>query len=393
MASTLGSGPRPTLRPLLLALVAAPAVLHLAGCETESSTPGLWAEGEGWTLVEELRIGSPEGDGPDVFGAVSGLAVTEDGRILVLDNQARELRVFGADGEHLRTVGGDGSGPGEFRGPVGVDVDPADGAIWVVDPQNARYSVHEADGTFRTTHPRPLTFHAWPFPGGFDEDGSLYDAGSTEHLIRMEVTANGPVVRDSLEVPSVLSELVRVQREDGTGVMSMPRPYGPRMHWRLTRQGRLWSGFSDAFRLVLQDPAGTTLAVALRSYEPVPVSRVEADSIRDLYQERIAGFGTDIQVEGNLSPPSHKPAFIGFVVDDEGGVWAEPFRAPDAPRVLDVFQPDGTYLGPVDVDPGLDAVTVLPVFRDDRMYAVVRDELDVPYVVRYRINQEPADGG
>jgi hypothetical protein len=390
LSTTSPSATLPHRFPLPIALLALPALI---ACEAEPSTPGLWTEGEGWSLQEELRIGSPEGEGPEVFGSVSGLAVTEDGRILVLDNQARELRIFGADGAHLRTVGGDGSGPGEFRGPVGVDVDPADGAIWVVDPQNARYSVFEADGTFRTTHPRPLTFHAWPFPGGFAEDGFLFDAADGQHLIRIEVTADGPAVRDSLEVPSAPSEMIRVQREDGTGMMSMPRPYGPRMHWRLTRQGLLWSGVSDAFRLVLQDPAGNTLAVALRSYEPVPVSRVEADSIRDLYQERIAGFGTGIQVEGNLSPPSHKPAFIGFVVDDEGGVWAEPFRAPEAPRVLDVFQPDGTYLGPVDVDPGLDAVTVLPVFRGDRMYAIVRDELDVPYVVRYRINQEPADGG
>jgi len=40
-----------------------------------------------------------------------------DGRIVVGDVGSQELRFFDARGEHLRSVGGPGEGPGEFEGP------------------------------------------------------------------------------------------------------------------------------------------------------------------------------------------------------------------------------------------------------------------------------------
>lgn len=61
-----------------------------------------------WTLVEELRVGSVDGGGPDVFGELRGLVVLPDGGFAVLDSQAQELRVFAADGSHRATWGGRG---------------------------------------------------------------------------------------------------------------------------------------------------------------------------------------------------------------------------------------------------------------------------------------------
>jgi hypothetical protein len=42
-----------------------------------------WPEDDRWEAGEVLRIGTLDGDGPDQFGAVSGLAVGEDGAIFV----------------------------------------------------------------------------------------------------------------------------------------------------------------------------------------------------------------------------------------------------------------------------------------------------------------------
>jgi hypothetical protein len=55
------------------------------------------------------------------------------------------------------------------------------------------------------------------------------------------------------------------------------------------------------------------------------------------------------------------------------------------PVVFDVFEPDGRYLGRVDAPEGF-SVFPQPIFRGDRIWAVLRDELDVAYVVRYRIS-------
>ena len=52
---------------------------------------------------------------------------------------------------------------------------------------------------------------------------------------------------------------------------------------------------------------------------------------------------------------------------------------------FDIFDPAGRYLGRVESPELLDA-TVVPAFQGDQMYAVTRDDDDVPYVVQYAIN-------
>src|SRR5687767_7983825 len=100
---------------------------------------GVWSA-KPWRLTEELRIGRMEGEGPDLFGQPWAVEQDELGRIYVLDQQSKDVRVFAADGKHLRTIGRPGGGPGEFSNPFGLAWDSA-GNLWVVDIGHARYSV------------------------------------------------------------------------------------------------------------------------------------------------------------------------------------------------------------------------------------------------------------
>ena len=47
---------------------------------------------ETWHVVEELRIGSVDGEGAATFGRIAALEVSSDGRLFVLEDQANELR-------------------------------------------------------------------------------------------------------------------------------------------------------------------------------------------------------------------------------------------------------------------------------------------------------------
>lgn len=64
-----------------------------------------------------LTIGKLEGEPAYQLYRVGGAARLADGRIAVLNSGTSELRIFGADGKHLHTVGRKGDGPGEFRSP------------------------------------------------------------------------------------------------------------------------------------------------------------------------------------------------------------------------------------------------------------------------------------
>ena len=111
----------------------ASGVLHV-----RNSAEGLWArEGTApWELMEELRIGRVNGQTPDVFGQVRNVVPDAQGRIWVLDTQASELRLFDAEGRHVRTIGGRGEGPGQLGGVAAPCAfrGPGD-EIWTEEPR------------------------------------------------------------------------------------------------------------------------------------------------------------------------------------------------------------------------------------------------------------------
>jgi hypothetical protein len=349
--------------------------------QVTSPRRGQWGEGEGWELEEVFRIGTKSGEGPELFGQIVAVVADEEGRLLVLDSQARELRIFDARGSHLRTVGGRGGGPGELGNPIGMVLHPEDGSAWVVDPGNGRVSIFESDGEFRTTIPRQLGYFALPWPGGFDAEGRLLDV-VPGGLVRLDSEG----ARDTIFLPEDETPRIRVVREDGAGLMTMSPPFGPRLHWYLDPQGMIWTAVSDAFHFTARGFDGQVRRTVRRPHDPIPVGRAEGDSVVQGMRDQIAQFAQGAsRVEGDLSVPSHRPAFSTFVVDDRGRLWVEPTRAPGTDRELHIFDPEGVFLGAMPVDPGLQISFPRAFFRGDDLYAVVTDDLGVAQVVRYRI--------
>ena len=86
------------------------------------------------------------------------------GAIYVADVQANEIRVFGADGAHLRTIGRSGDGPGEFNALYAL--------AWIgdtlaaFDPRNGRISFLSPEGDWlgssRYLHRRSMTVGSTP---------------------------------------------------------------------------------------------------------------------------------------------------------------------------------------------------------------------------------------
>ena len=79
---------------------------------------------------EELwRRGSDEDD--LIFGLPEEILEDADGNVYVLDTQISEIAVFSPSGDHLRTIGREGEGPGEFRSANDMYLRP-DGVLGVV---------------------------------------------------------------------------------------------------------------------------------------------------------------------------------------------------------------------------------------------------------------------
>ena len=343
----------------------------------------IWPVSDGWHLVQDLRIGTVEGTGPDLFGEIRSLAVDAAGRIYVLESQSQEVRVFNPDGTYLRTIGRKGSGPGEFAQALLAEFGP-DGNLWVVDPQNNRLSVFDTAGTYLTGHQMPGGFMIIPWPGGFDRHGDYYspipepsDEGfhlglahfdSSLAIIDTLATPTDPVKRDSYEL------------RNGDSFMMASVPFSPGFRWRLSPEGTMWAIFTGEYRFVELSHSGDTLRTVTRAFDPLPVT----DADRDQAREDLKWFTRQGGKPDWSKIPSTKPAIEDLTFDDEGNLWVWPVTEPDLKdRALDVFDPDGRYLGRITAPLPI-ARRPFPTFHNGMMYAVTRDELEVPFVVRLR---------
>lgn len=91
-----------------------------------------------------------ERDQPDApFNAPSDIAFAPDCTILVADGYgASRVHRFSADGSKLGEWGTPGAGPGQFTTPHAIWVRP-DGQVVVLDRENNRAQVFDADGLYR----------------------------------------------------------------------------------------------------------------------------------------------------------------------------------------------------------------------------------------------------
>lgn len=352
---------------------------------------GMWKPGEEWTLVEELRIGSEDGEGPEMFGAVAAVEVDSAGRIYVLERQAMEIRVFDDAGKHVRTMARKGGGPGELNQAVGLQWDPQ-GRLWTLDQANARFSVFDTAGAFVTSHRKDGGFMSWDWLGRITRDGRIFatamrivQEGNTTRsagtaLVRYDSLGQP---RDTFAIPEYQGPAFEhtSSRGNSTNTFSIGIPFTPSLFWTLDADGYFWQGLSDRYRLARVSLGGDTVRVVEREWTGAPVTGAE----RETWAEGMKSF-RDMGMELDLSRvPSTKAAFDRIVVDDQEHLWVLPQLAEaENGRVLDVFDAEGRYLGSVRVPEKLGRSRPLLV-RGDRLYTVVLDEMEVPYVVRYRV--------
>ena len=94
-----------------------------------------------------LDIGTASGNSEhELYRAFDGVRFA-DGRIAVVNQGSRQVRVFGADGEFLYLFGAEGDGPGEFQGPYRIWRMAGDSLV-VFDSRNQRFSWFDSNGEF-----------------------------------------------------------------------------------------------------------------------------------------------------------------------------------------------------------------------------------------------------
>ncbi len=356
-------------------------------------------------LVEEVRI-APGAEDTTLFTEISDFAVDRAGRFWVFDRPSKSIFLFGVDGKPVRRLGRDGAGPGEYRQNNGM-VTRGDGGIAIWDSQNSRVSFLDSAGAFVTS---------WPTPSGFSTDRGLLSDRSEALFLRRPVTPprpgeilgrmglvrleTGGTLGDSLVPPDLdVPREVYVAHQKG-GTSSTASQFAPNYAWGWHPDGYFVVANGGAYEIILARRAGKPVVIR-RQAEPVPIEGAERDEehARIQYQMRM----TEPDWGWTGPPiPERKAPLSGLSIARDGRLWARvpapseripeaeltPPRDPKAPvshfrtpLVYEVFSSDGRFLGRVEFPPRSRFVEA----DGNLVWAVVRDEDDLPAVVRFRV--------
>lgn len=363
-------------------------------------------------LMPRLRIGDAEGQDGYEFANIAAVVPTRTGGAYVWDDRLAELREFDSTGRFVRRIGARGGGPGEYQGVSGLAL--VDDTLVLWDRYAQRASAY-VDGAFvRSWRP------AFPDP----PTGELYAGGTHRVFLRHNLkrpdslgagrTETGYIGYSALGVPTgdtipqvrlPTEKRYELYAEGPRGMRVQNMPFAPEAIAVLSPKGYLVTATTDIYSLLFHRPHQPLLRIE-RETLPVPIG----DTERKDEEERITTVMRAVDPHWdwpNQRIPPTKPRITRVLFSTEGralvqraeastrvtdespATTAQGARPPRAvpPRrwrerhVYDVYEPYGEFLGTF----ALPEHTTFLSLDGNSVWGVERDDLDVPYVVRWDI--------
>jgi hypothetical protein len=358
-----------------------------------------------WRAERDLRIGSLNDPGT-ALSQVGALAVAEDGTMYVAQPTERTIRVFDANGRPLRRIGRRGVGPGEFQGIVSLGI--IDGVLHAFDPVLNRVSFFALpDGEIRRTvrvQSGPLREgHRPAIAVGVLRDGpfvaqppvdAMRMAGGNVTIPVLQLHENG---RTLGEFPPLGVRYGTRRLDVNGGVLIFNPPVSDADLFSVAPDG---SAVVYVRRPVPTAPATATYTVSrLRSprdtvwvrehrFQPQRITARSAAALRAEIVRNLVGPGiTRREAETIAARPDLIPGFYppvsALVAGQDCMTWLLMEGADASTTTWLVLDEAGV---PVGIMPLPRSTRVLAAGRT-HLWGVERDELDVEYVVRYRIRR------
>jgi len=264
----------------------AATVRDSAGINIVENTDPAWPPGEGWRLEAEsvLAIGVAQGPEEYALYQVRGALWLATGEIVVANAGTNELRFYDSTGAFLRTVGGEGGGPGEYQRMFSLWRLGTDSLL--VYELGDRATVLGADGTFaRSFTLDRATLGGYPSLVGPFADGSLLarvwrmsEADAFREGWRMDQYIYARYSRTGETADSLITRPggETVTSSTGGGISSGPPPFGRRA---VTAIGgdRWYYGYPERFEIEVYAPDGRLERLIRRAVDNPPVTEEVAE--------------------------------------------------------------------------------------------------------------------
>ncbi len=349
----------------------------------------------GWSVNPEplFTIGSEGEGGSYNLYDVRGARRLSDQRVVVANSGNSELLFFDGGGEFRTAVGGQGSGPGEFRAVSYVGRFGEDSLV-VLDHRSRRISYFDADGGFLRSTPVDLDVGLALLPKGNLSDGRLLFGGGpmaesvgqlADGINRMPTrfaiaALDGSLGVTVVELPGAESYAANVE----TDLEMWHMPFAK------TPAGGVWGdrfyiGTADRYEIQVWDIKGSLIRIIRLDQESMPISPADIDSVLEEWISGDPESENDLRRRYREIPPLDRmPAYGRFMTDSEGYLWVEEYRRPGdrVPRWT-IFSPSGIVLSRVTLPRDLEVLDV----GMDYILGVTPNELGLEVISQYRLKR------
>jgi hypothetical protein len=320
------------------------------------------------------------------------LAVDRDGRIYVSDGT---IKLYGADGHFIRTVGRNGEGPGEYRDAM---LATARNQLVVQDPALGRLTLFDSAGQYLRSW---RTDCCRIFPPGFTTAGDIMiwvsGTGTSPGETYARYGLDG-ASRSSLELPPApAAKLWKVT--SGFGGIATAIPFTPVRQVAFHPAGGLVHGWSTEYTIVWSRTGRDTVLVFGRGGSPSLLSQSRRQAavnyLKEWYTRNQANFGGVDAAELNRvmtvdDVPTTAPAYSGIEVDGDGNFWVRQDSEDSLRSHYEVFNDRGVYRGPV-VAPAVLKGNGRAIWTRSAVYSIQDIADGSPVIRRYRIERQKRD--
>lgn len=341
-----------------------------------------------WTVDARpaLDIGVLDGPPEYQFEQIWFAARLADGTIIVPDRGAHVVRYYDSTGVHLRSTGGEGSGPGEFEGIGTAFIGPAD-SLWTWDWGLRRLSVFSPSGEFARSmqihppeglefSPRPIAHLGDRVLVGFNRSFRPGDQGGVvrDTTPAFTYTPEGEPL-DSLGAWPGFEAFVQ---SEGGGVSVTSRAFGRATQFEASGS-RLYVADNDRYEIEVHEDGALSHVLRVDA----PNRPLTAEATEAYRRERIAAADDQWRefterMMAEMPFPETVPAFGAMVADADGNLWVQEYAPPgsDDASTWWVFDQDGHLAATAVMPAGLTVTDV----GEDWVLGIWRDEMDVQHV-------------
>jgi hypothetical protein len=252
--------------------------------------------------------------------------------ILILDSDEWQIVALDSSGRLVGRFGRKGSGPGEIRLAKDLEVGPS-GTIAVADVGNARIGFWSPDGRWLGQS----TMRGWVHDLAWIPEGLFAKEKSPDGLRLLRVAMN-----DSSWAGET-GALLTKQFIDSTG-----------MNWEIgsvdvLSAGRGLFAYPDSVYAVVETD---TSGAALTTYQRSDVARVRYSTAeQEMIASRFKRAAASRPGLPEMKPPEFKRYILDIAVDNQDRLWVLRSTVDGADAEMDLFLPDGSYLGIVHAPP------------------------------------------